>query len=80
LPAGKYTELRFNVSQVIVTLSAFNVTYNIPSGSFKVPITGGGFQSYGALTVNVELDLSFKDSEILAMNGNLSPVATAKVA
>lgn len=79
LPAGKYTELRFNVSQVIVTISSVNVTYTVPSGSFKVPITGGGFQTYGALTVNVELDLSFKDNEILAMNGNLTPVATAKV-
>src|SRR5690242_5277538 len=28
-PAGKYTELRFNVSQVIVTISAVNVTYTI---------------------------------------------------
>ncbi len=79
LPAGKYTELRFNVSQVIVTINSVNVTFAIPSGSFKVPILNGGFQAYGALTVNVELDLSFKDSEILAMNGNLTPVATAKV-
>lgn len=80
VPAGKYTELRFNISQVIVTISSVNVTYTIPSGSFKVPILNGGFQAYGALTVNVELDLSFKDSEILALNGHLTPVATAKVA
>lgn len=79
LPPGKYTELRFNVSQVIVTISSVNVTFTIPSGSFKVPILNGGFQAYGALTVNVELDLSFKDSEILTMNGHLTPVATAKV-
>ena len=79
LPPGKYTELRFNVSQVIVTINRVNVTFNIPSGSFKVPILNGGFQAYGALTVNVELDLSFKDSEILTMNGHLTPVATAKV-
>src|SRR4029077_2434065 len=31
LPAGKYTELRFNVSQVIVTITGVNVTYTVPS-------------------------------------------------
>jgi hypothetical protein len=81
LPAGKYTELRFNVSQVIVTISGVNVTFTIPSGSLKIPITGAGAQAYGALTVNVELDLSFKNSEILSNpTMTLNPVATAKVA
>jgi hypothetical protein len=81
VPAGKYTELRFNVSAVVVTISAVNVTYTIPSGSLKVPITGGGFQAYGGLTVNMELDLSFKSSEILNNPTlTLNPVATAKVA
>jgi Domain of unknown function (DUF4382) len=81
VPAGKYTELRFNVSAVVVTISGVNSTYTIPSGSLKVPITGGGFQAYGALTVNVELDLSFKSSEILNNPTlTLNPVATAKVA
>src|SRR5207245_2523042 len=79
LPAGKYTELRFNVSQVIVTISGVNVTFTIPSGSLKGPITGAGAQAYGALTVNVELDLSFKTSEILNPTLTLNPVATAKV-
>jgi hypothetical protein len=79
LPAGKYTELRFNVSKVVITISGVNVTYTIPSGSLKVPILNGGFQAYGALTVNVELDLSFNDNEILSMNGHLTPVATARV-
>src|SRR6266852_7552136 len=80
LPAGKYTELRFNVSQVIVTISGINVTYTIPSGSLKIPITGAGAQAYGALTVNVELDLSFRSNEILNNTTlTLSPVATAKV-
>lgn len=79
VPAGKYTELRFNVTQVIVTITGVNITYTIPGGSLKVPILNGGLQVYGALTANVELDLSFKDSEILAMNGHLTPVATAKV-
>jgi hypothetical protein len=81
LPAGKYTELRFNVSKVVVTKSGVNVTYTIPSGSLKIPITGTGAQAYGALTVNVELDLSFKSSEILSNPTlTLNPVATAKVA
>jgi len=79
LPSGKYTELRFNVSQVIVSISGVNITYRIPSGSLKVPILYGGFQGYGALTVNLQLDLSFNDNEILTMNGHLTPVATAKV-
>src|SRR2546427_11335349 len=56
-----------------------NVTYTIPSGSLKIPITGAGAQAYGALTVNVELDLSFKTSEILNPTLTLNPVATAKV-
>jgi uncharacterized protein DUF4382 len=80
LPAGKYTELRFNVSKVMVTISGVDVTYTIPSGSLKIPITGAGAQAYGALTVNVELDLSFKSSEILNNPTlTLNPVATAKV-
>lgn len=80
LPAGKYTELRFNVSAVIITISGVNVTFTIPNGTFKVPILNGGFHAYGAVTVNVELDLSFNDSEIIAnANGHLNPVATAKV-
>ena len=79
VPAGKYTELRLNISELAVTISGVNITYTIPGGSFKVPILNGGFQAHSALTVNVELDLSFKDSEILAMNGHLTPVATAKV-
>jgi hypothetical protein len=81
VPAGKYTELRFNVSKVVVTISGVDFTYTIPSGSLKVPITGGGFQAYGALTVNVELDLSFRTTEILNNPTlMLNPVATARVA
>ncbi len=81
VPPGKYTELRFNVSKVVVAISGLNVTFTIPSGSLKVPITGGGFQAYGALTVNVELDLSFRTTEILNnTTSTLNPVATAKVA
>jgi len=81
LPAGRYTELRFNVSAVIVTISGINVTFTIPSGSLKIPITGAGAQAYGALTVNIVLELSFKNSEILNNPTlKLNPVATAEVA
>jgi Domain of unknown function (DUF4382) len=80
LPAGKYTELRFNVSAVIVTIATINVTFTIPNGSLKIPITGAGAQAYGALTVNVVLDLSFKTNEILNNpTAKLNPVATAEV-
>jgi uncharacterized protein DUF4382 len=78
LAPGKYTELRFNVSQVIVTISGTKMRYTIPSGSLKVPITNGGFQVVGGQTVNIELDLAFNNSQILAENGSLNPVATAK--
>ena len=81
LPAGKYTELRFNVSAIIVTISGINVTFTMPSASLKIPITGAGAQAYGALTVNIVLDLSFKNSEILNNPTlKLNPVATAEVA
>ena len=61
-----------------MTISGVNVTYTMPS--LKIPITGAGAQAYGALTVNVELDLSFKTSEILNNPTlTLNPVATAKV-
>ena len=81
LPVGRYTELRFNVSAVIVTISGINVTFTIPNGSLKIPITGSGAQAYGALTINIMLDLSFKNSEILNNPTlKLNPVATAEVA
>src|SRR6266699_1704902 len=65
----------------VVNVSGINVTFTIPSGSLKIPITGAGAQAYGALTVNVVLDLSFKNSEILNNPTlNLNPVATAEVA
>ncbi len=56
-----------------------NVTYSIPSDSLKVSITGGAFQSSPGTTVNLRLTLSFNSNEILAMNGQLTPHATAQV-
>ena len=80
LPAGRYNELRFNISAIIVTISGINVTFTMPSASLKIPITGAEAQAYGALTVNIMLDLSFKNSEILNNPTlKLNPVATAEV-
>ena len=80
LPAGKYDILRFNVTAVTVSFSGKpGVTYTAPSGSLKVPVTNGGFQITATSSVTVQLTLSFNNNEILAMNGHLTPVATAKV-
>ena len=80
LPAGKYDSLRFNVTSVSVNfLGKPSVIYSVPSGSLKVPITNGGFQISATSSVMVQLTLSFNNSEIIAMNGFLTPVATAKV-
>ena len=81
LPAGKYDSLRFNVTSVTVSfLGKPSVVYNVPSGTLKVPVINGGFQITAASSVTVQLTFSFNNSEILAMNGYLAPVATAKVA
>lgn len=80
LPAGKYDSLRFNVTSVTVSFSGKpSVSYTVPSGTLKVPVTNGGFQITATSSVTVLLTLSFNDNEILAMNGYLTPVATAKV-
>lgn len=83
LPAGKYTEIRFFADNATVTIDGQNMTYTIPSGSetgIKAVIEGGGFQLYGAQTMNVLLDVAFRNSEILHNpNGILVPVVTAKV-
>ncbi len=83
-PAGKYTEIRFFADNATVTINGQNVTCTIPSGfqtGIKVKIEGGGFQLYGAQTMNVLLDIAFRNSEILHNpNRILVPVVTAKVA
>ena len=80
LSAGKYDSLRFNVTSVTVNfLGRSSVIYSVPSGSLKVPVTNGGFQITATSSVMVRLTLSFNNIEILAMNGYLTPVATAKV-
>ena len=78
LATGTYDQVRFPVSTVIVTISMVgNVTYSIPSDLLRVSITGGGFQSSAGVRANLLLTVSFSNSEILAMNGRLTPHATA---
>src|SRR5947209_12414043 len=80
LATGTYDELRFPVSAAVVTFSNIgNVTYVIPSGFFKVSVTGGGFQSSPGATVNLRLTLSFVANAILARNVCLTPHATAQI-
>jgi len=80
LATGSYDQLRFPISTAVVTFSTVgNVTYTVPSGSFKVSITGGGFQSSPGTQIKLLLTISFNDAEILAMNGMLTPHATATV-
>jgi Domain of unknown function (DUF4382) len=80
LPSGKYDALRFNVTSVKVSFSSGStLAYTIPSGSLNVPVVNGGFQITATSSVTVQLTLSFSSKEILAMNGYLTPVATAKV-
>lgn len=80
LPTGTYDQLRFPVSSAIVTFSSVgNVSYSIPSNSLKVSILGGGFQSAPGAHVTLLLTMSFNDNEIMAMNGNLTPHATAQI-
>lgn len=80
LATGQYDQLRFPVSTAMVTFSTIgNVTYKIPSSSLKVTISSGGFQSSPGTRTNLLLTISFNDNEILAMNGNLTPHATATV-
>jgi len=80
LATGSYDQLRFTVSTAVVDFSTVgNVTYTVPSGSLKVSIVGGGFQSSPGTQTRLLLTVSFNDAEILAMNGHLTPQATATV-
>jgi hypothetical protein len=80
LATGTYDQVRFPVGSAIVTFSTVgNVTYTIPSGILRVSIIGGGFQSSPGTRTNLLLTLSFSDSEIMAMNGQLTPHLTAQV-
>jgi hypothetical protein len=80
LTTGAYDQIRFPIFSAIVTFSTVgNVTYTVPSDSVKISITGGGFQSSPGTNVHLLLTISFSNNEILAMNGNLTPHASAKI-
>jgi hypothetical protein len=80
LATGSYDQLRFPISTAVVTFSTIgNVTYTVPSSTLKATITGGGFQSSPGAKVQLLLTISFDDAEIMAMNGHLTPHATATV-
>jgi Domain of unknown function (DUF4382) len=80
LASGSYDQVRFPVSTAIVTFSSTgNVSYTIPSSALRVSITGAGFQSSPGARINLQLTISFSDSEILSMNGYLTPHASAQV-
>ncbi len=80
LSTGEFDDLRFNMTNVRVDFSTgASATYVVPSGSLKVAITNGGLQITPTGSVTLLVTLSFRNSEILAMNGHLAPVGTAKV-
>ncbi len=81
VPAGHYTELRFFAGEATITIASLNVKYTIPSGEqsgFKVVIQDG-FLVSGGQTTNVQLDIAFRNNEILNPSHNLTPVASASV-
>ena len=80
LSTGQYDSLRFNMTNITVNFSTgASATYIIPSGSLKVTIMNGGLQITPTSSVTVLVTLSFKNSEVLTMNGHLAPVASAKI-
>lgn len=80
LSTGTYDQLRFQAATATVTFSNIgNVTYTVPNNFLIVSITGGGFESSPGSNVNLLLTMSFDNNEILAMNGHLTPHASAQV-
>ncbi len=80
LPTGTYDQLRFPAATATVTFSTIgNVTYILPSDLMRVSISGGGFQSSPGTRTQLLLTISFNNAEILAMNGHLTPHATATI-
>ncbi len=82
LPAGKYNMLRLFADHVTVTINNVQRAYHIPSGNntgLKIPIVPGGFRLMGFGKVNVSLTFTFNEQEILAANGNITPVMKAEV-
>lgn len=81
VPRGKYTEIRFFAREANVTINGSDVTFTIPSGNqsgIKAVISGGGLRIYGGQSLGIELDVAFRNSEIMNNPSRiLRPVVTA---
>ncbi|WP_052886048.1 DUF4382 domain-containing protein [Thermoproteus uzoniensis] len=75
-PAGEYNEVFFTVSSATIEIGGVNITARIPSGVFKVHITGGMRLSGGSAE---KLLISFP--HVAYANGQIiiSPSITAQV-
>ncbi|MGC9169584.1 MAG: DUF4382 domain-containing protein [Thermoproteus sp.] len=75
-PAGEYNEVFFTVSSATIEIGGVNITARIPSGVFKVHITGGMRLSGGSTE---KLLISFP--HVTYANGQIiiSPSITAQV-
>jgi len=75
-PAGEYDEVFFTVSSATVEVGRVNVTARIPSGVFKVHITGGMRLSGGSTE---KLLISFPHVTYAGGQIMISPSITAQV-
>jgi hypothetical protein len=75
-PAGEYDEVFFTVSSAAVEIGGVNVTARVPSGVFKVHITGGMRLSGGStekLLISIP-HVTYADGQVI-----ISPSITAQV-
>jgi hypothetical protein len=75
-PAGEYDEVFFTVSSAAVEIGGVNVTARVPSGVFKVHITGG-MRLSGGSTEKLLISfphVAYADGQII-----ISPSVTAQV-
>lgn len=76
VPAGEYNEVFLEVKQAIVQIGNTNVTATLPSGVFKIHITGG-MRLSGGSTENLIIELPgvhFANGEVI-----INPSVTAYV-
>ena len=76
VPAGEYNEVFLEVKQAIVQIGNTNVTATLPSGVFKIHITGG-MRLGGGSTENLIINLpgvNFANGEVI-----INPSVTAYV-
>jgi hypothetical protein len=77
IPVGNYTEVRLVIKSATVSIGGINVSVNVPSGVFKIPIIAGGLRVQGGSTSKLEIIVG--PHLIMTGKGNyiLSPVVTA---